>query len=128
MKIWNNKIPIWNDRLELSQENVCDYLWSLLINGTAIVCSILDYEDVINYLINDEKIILGGKLFFKSGNINRFDGSNWHYNGGSPQESASEAQNYLSKFLYEDGLLVSFSAVSAFRLKQLQEIKNTLKK
>jgi len=73
-------------RLDLS-EYIPGYIWRLS-----------DYEEVLNVLLQDRQLLLGGNMLIMKDGEYSHESSSWYYDGKSCSESIEVAREYLARF------------------------------
>lgn len=91
------KTTIWDKQLNLREQGFSDHIWK-----------ITDCNEVINELLRENKVILGGEILKIKNNKYAYDGSGWYYNGNSCLESAKKAKDYFATWKHDDDLAVIF--------------------
>ncbi len=91
------KKTIWDKRLNLKEQGFSEHIWK-----------ITECDEVIDELLGENRVILGGEILKKKAGEYVYDGSGWFYNGDSCLESAKRAKEYFASWAPDDDLAVIF--------------------
>lgn len=91
------KKKIWDKQLNLSSQGLNGHIWK-----------ISDCNEVITFLCNENRVILGGEILKLKNGEYMFEGSSWYYNGNSSTESGEVAKKYFSSWSPTDDMAVIF--------------------
>lgn len=91
------KETIWDKQLNIKEQDFFGHIWK-----------ITDCDEVIDELLNENRVILGGEILKVKNGEYVYDGSGWYYNGNSCLESVKKAKEYFSSWVYDDNLAVVF--------------------
>jgi len=65
----------------------------------AHIWHITDYEEVLEYLLKENQLLLGGDILDNLDGDYGYESSNWYYQGKSCKESIEIARKYLAEFI-----------------------------
>ncbi len=91
------KKTVWDKRIDLREQGISGHTWL-----------ISDRDEVIETLLNENRVILGGDILKLKNGEYVYDGSNWYYNGNSCVESVKKTKEYFASWSPSKDMAVVF--------------------